>query len=203
MNPLSSKAMEFTFKKTGDLYILDNSQITTYAELVKKAEDEQAEKQEYMGEDYEMSEDDAAKLEQLRKKAESADYSGEFYGTVRFYAIEEATNVFAIVCLILFIVFLLAAIIAAAVGVMFLMSAKPAAPTAIPAPVQPVAIAQTAAPVQAEAPVQETAEEEAPATEVIAEDAPVQEEAAENTTETTNKQEIEEILSGWVSAART
>lgn len=190
MNPLSSKAMEFTFKKTGDLYILDNSQITTYAELVKKAEDEQAEKQEYMGEDYEMSEDDAAKLEQLRKKAESADYSGEFYGTVRFYAIEEATNVFAIVCLILFIVFLLAAIIAATVGVKFLISAKPAAPTAIPAPVQPVAIAQTTAPVQAEAPVQETAEEEAPATEVIAEDAPVQEEDAENTAADDENKEV-------------
>ncbi len=181
MNPLSGKAMEFTFKKTGDLYILDNSQITTYAELVKQAEDAQAEKQEYMGEDYAMSEDDAAKLEQLRKKAESADYSGEFYGTIRFYAIEESANVFAYVCLILFIVFLLAAIIAAAVGVKFLMSAKPAAPAAIPAPQQPVAIAQNAAPVQPVIPAQTApvAEADAPAAEVV-EEAPAQEETAEN-----------------------
>ena len=200
MNPLSSNAMDFTFKKTGDLYILDNSRITTYAELLKQAEDEQAEKMEYMGEEYEMSEEDTAKIETLRKKAEAADYSGEFYGSIRFYAIEESTNVFAIVFLILFIVFLLAAIIAAAVGVKFLMSAKPAAPTAIPAPQQPVTIAQNVAPVQpvapvAEAPaapVAETPVAEAPVAEAAAEEAPAAEVVAE-TTETAADDENKEV----------
>lgn len=187
MNPLSSNAMEFTFKKTGNLYILDNSQIATYAELLRNAEEEQAEKKEYMGDDYELSEEDAAELAELSAKAESSDYSGTFYGTVRFYAIEESANIFAYICLVFFIVFLLAAIIAAVLGVKFLIAAKPAAPTVIPAPVQPVTIAQNTEPVQSEAPaapVQEEApvQSEAPAT-PTQEKAPVQEETQTSTDE--------------------
>ncbi len=92
MSDLSDDEIDFTFKKSGSLFVLDNSQVTTYAELANKIAET----------DYGiegMSEEEAAEAAEVKAKSESADYTGVFRGTLRFYAIEENVNIFAVIIL--------------------------------------------------------------------------------------------------------
>lgn len=150
MSSLSSGDIDFTFKKGGSLYVLDNSQITTYEELLNQLNKEMDKADEASEEDME----DAAKYQ---KKANSADYTGVFRGTLHFNAIEEGVNVFAIIFLIMLIVCIIGFIgIVALSAKTWLEAAKnmPAKPVAIKAPAAAPAITQTAASAQEAAPVQ-------------------------------------------------
>ncbi len=161
MSDLTSSAVDFTFKKSGSLYVLDNSQVTTYKELAAELEKTEAET--------ELTEAQASEAAEIKAKAEAADYTGIFYGTLRFYAIEENVNVFAIIFLIALIVCVIGFIAVVAMNAKTWLEAvknRPAKPIAIQAPAPAPAIAQNAAPAQENTPAQN----EAPAQTAQAED---------------------------------
>lgn len=157
MSDLSDKEIDFTFKKNGSLYILDNSQVTTYEELANAFENSQAESE------TDLTEEQAAEAAEIKAKAQSADYTGVFRGTLRFYAIEESVNVFAIIFLIMLIVCIIGFIATVALNAKtWLEAAKnmPAKPIAIQAPAAAPVISENAAPAQDNAPADDEDEEE-------------------------------------------
>ncbi|MBR4111404.1 MAG: hypothetical protein IKK53_00065 [Ruminiclostridium sp.] len=145
MSALSDRNIDFTFKKGGSLYILDNSQVTTYEQLVNEMEKKREASEEGL------DEDETEELAKYEAKALSADYTGVFQGTLRFYAIEESINVAAILFLIMLIVCIIGFIAMIALNIKtWLAAAKemPVKPVAIQAPAGFNVIAQDS--VQAE-----------------------------------------------------
>ncbi|MBO5377648.1 MAG: hypothetical protein J6A41_04595 [Ruminiclostridium sp.] len=145
MSALSDRNIDFTFKKGGSLYILDNSQVTTYEQLVNEMEKKREASEEGL------DEDETKELEKYEAKALSADYTGVFQGTLRFYAIEESINAAAILFLIMLIVCIIGFIAMIALNIKtWLAAAKemPVKPVAIQAPTGFNVIAQNS--VQAE-----------------------------------------------------